>query len=160
MDVGTNRMSRAMDEIVGVSSLLDVRARRPIDFPTGNPPPCTNRVENGPNPCVARVTHNLEYFTHTSGWRSANETHPSDIVINRVRSVLLAPYIQQHQIALADWHRTARMRLVMRVFPVGIHPNNRRIISQQTLPRESFHEPLLNLVLLRSPVTHALANFL
>ena len=117
------------------------------------------RIDHGLHAGVARVAHNLENLTHAARWRRAHEAHPRNVVVHGVRSVLLSPYIEQNQIALANRHRMARMRLVVRITGVGIDGNDRRIVGQKILAGEGFHEPLLDFVFFRAAIADALADF-
>ena len=48
----------------------------------------------------------------------------------------------------------------MRIAAMGIDSDDGRIVRHQILALESLHEPLLNLMLVRSPIAHALTDLL
>ncbi len=52
----------------------------------------------------------------------------------------------------------AGVRLVVRIAGVGIDRHDRRIVGQQILAGEGFHEPLLDFVFLGAAVAHAFAD--
>src|SRR5215471_21130131 len=115
MDVGANRVSGAVNEIISVPGLSDVAASRTIHVPSRDAASCRDGIEHRLDSCVAGVAHDLKYLTHTVRRNSANEPHPCDVVIHRVRSILFPPNIKQNQVTLADRHGVAGVWLVMRI---------------------------------------------
>ena len=151
-------MPGAVNEIIAEAGLLNMAPGGAIDFPARDAATRVDRVQNRLHPCIARVAHNFEHLTHPTGRRASYKTHPGDVVVDRARGVLLAPNVQQNQIALADRHRAAGLRLIMRIAGIGIDRHNRRIIRQNIFAAECFHEPLLNFMLFRAAIAHALAD--
>src|SRR5208282_5413951 len=106
MDVGADGMSGAVNEIIRVTFLLDVAARRAIHFPARNAAARAHRVEYSLYPGIARVPHDLEHFDHAARWSRTQKTHPGNVIVNRPRSILLPPHVKQDEVALANGNRT------------------------------------------------------
>src|SRR5208282_973822 len=159
MDVGADGMSGAVNEIIRVTFLLDVAARRAIHFPARNAAARAHRVEYSLYPGIARVPHDLEHFDHAARWSRTQKTHPGNVIVNRPRSILLPPHVKQDEVALANGNRTIGARLVVRVAGVGVHRHDGPVIGDKVLPAKRFHEPLLYFVLGGSTVACPPPNF-
>src|SRR5579864_3371200 len=118
---------RAMNEVITESGFLDLLADDAVDFPSSDRLSGGNRILNLFYAGIPRVADDGEDFLHTRGWSTADESGPRNVIVDRVRCVLLCPYIEQHEIAFADWGRFLGIRSVVRIATVTIHCNHRRI---------------------------------
>src|SRR5271155_4776456 len=160
MDVGADGMSGAVNEIFTEAILLDVAAGGSVDFPSGDTAARIDRIGHSLYADVAGITHDFKYLAHAVRWRLADETHPCDVVIDRSRNVFFPPHVEQDQIAFANGNGTVGAGLVVRIAGIGIHGNDRRIVGEQILAAERFHEPLLDSVFGRPTVPGTLSDFL
>src|SRR5437899_13091906 len=101
MYLGGNRVAGAVDEVISVFRLLDVRAHRLIYFPSRDRLGGSKRILHRLYTYIARLTHNPENFALSVRRSLAHKSHPRDVVENRARSILLRPHVQQNKIAFA-----------------------------------------------------------
>src|ERR1700733_5889437 len=99
MHVSADGMSGAMYEIFAVAFLLDVTAGGAIHFPSGNTAPRTDCVCHSLHAGIAGIAHNLEHFQHAAGWRCTDKAHPGNVIVDGIWNVLLAPNVEQYEIA-------------------------------------------------------------
>src|SRR5580693_5693256 len=160
MDLGSNGVPSPMNEVVAEASRLDVISRCPVHFPS------THRAATGDAflhhfySGVACVANHSENFLHSSRWRVAHEAGPGDVVIDGARRILLGPNVEQNEITFANGRRVFSVWFVVRIAAMGVDSDDGRIVRHQILALESLHEPLLNLMLVRPPVTHSQPDFL
>jgi hypothetical protein len=96
----------------------------------------------------------------TLGGRGVDHAGPRDVVVDRVGRLLLAPHVDQDEIALADGLGGARLRRVMRIAAVRVHAYDRSIVECNSLAVEGVHDPLLNVVLIATAIAHPPADLL
>src|SRR5580658_4017756 len=152
MDVGGDGMAGAMNEILAVTGFLNVSASGAIDLPSGKVASRADGIDHCIDTCVTRSAYDFKNFAHLARRRCAHEAHPGNVVKNGVRSFLLSPDVKQQQVALANRHRMAGVRLVVRIAGVGVDRHNWRVAGKNVLAIERIQEPLLNFVLLVPPL--------
>src|SRR5581483_10842157 len=86
--------------------------------------------------------------------------HPRDVVIDRAGYLLLAPHVQQDEVALTYKRGVFRARLIMRIAAVGVHGDNGTVVGHQAFALKLLQEPLVDLVLRGATIAHAAADFL
>src|SRR5258707_12672643 len=99
--VHSDGMPGAVDEVLAVTGVGDVVARRLVHFPSGDAVVSGQGVHNLFDARVARPGHNIEDL-HMLRGRSADHARPGDVVINGVGGILLGEDVQEDKVALLD----------------------------------------------------------
>src|SRR5450432_571187 len=102
MDVLANGVSRAMYKKFAVSGVGDVLARGLVHFPSRNAAFARIGFLDLFYTCVTAAADDVENF-HVLVSGSANHAGPRDVIVDGVRSVLLAPDVQQDEVAFLDF---------------------------------------------------------
>src|SRR5262249_42620658 len=131
MDLGSDRVTSPVNEVIAKASLLDVISCGPVNFPSTNVASVGNAFLNRSHASVARVANHGEDFAHPVGRRFAYEPGPGNVVVDRPRSISLGPDIEQNKVAFMDSGGIFSPGFVMGIAAVGVDTDDGRIVSYQ-----------------------------
>src|SRR5438094_5677406 len=128
MNTGSNGVARPVDEVLAITSGVDVIASSAVYFPAGNRFACGDGGLHFFHSSIAPATCNLKNLPLPVRGCPANKSGPSDVVIDSTGFILLSPNVQQNEVTLSNRDRVLRVRLIMRITAVAIDRDNGRIV--------------------------------
>src|SRR5690348_13342303 len=102
VDLGADRVSSSMDEVLLEARVPDVVPHGVINFPSGKSLPLAHAFDHRLYPHITRLANDAEYFPHAIRRRLAHKAGPGNVIVYGPGRVLFCPDVEQDKITFTN----------------------------------------------------------